>query len=605
MRALVEEPASTKAKSVLDVIMIKPSRYCDDGYPITWMRSLIPANTLAVLYGLGADAKRRAVLGDDVDIVLRPYDEMSRRIRPDRIIADIRRRGSKALICLIGVQSAQFPRAVDIARPFRAAGLPVILGGFHVSGCISMLPELPPEIRAAMDMGISIFAGEAEDGRFDQVLKDAWAGTLKPLYNYLDDLPNLEGEPTPFLPAAELTRSVDVHSSFDLGRGCPFQCSFCTIINVQGRKSRFRNADDLERIVRENHAQGITAFFITDDNLVRNRLWESYFDRLIELREREGITLNMTIQVDAQAHRAPRFIEKARRAGISQVFIGLENINPDNLLAVKKRQNKITDYRVMLQRWRESGALTVAGYITGFPADTPQSLARDIEIVKRELPVDLIELFMLSPLPGSEDHRNMVLRGEWMDRDLNRFNTHQRVTHHQTMSDREWERAYLETWDSYYSLDHIETVARRQAALPGSKVPRLVTFMLIFRLLQLAERVHPLEGGVVRLKYRHDRRPGRPIEPVVVFHLKLAAEFLRKLATYGRLAFEGWRIVRRVTKDPARAAYIDTAIAPADETELEELQLFSVPRGAEAAVAKKRDEDRARARVATRAPVAQ
>src|SRR5260370_136525 len=302
-RALVEGIASVAvmARSVFDVIMIKPSRYCDDGYPITWVRSIIPANTLAVLYGLGADAKRRAVLGDDVDIVLKPYDELSRRIRPQRIIADIRRRGSRALICLIGVQSAQFPRAVDLARPFRAAGLPVIIGGFHVSGCISMLPELPPEIRAAMDMGISIFAGEAEEQRFDQVLKDAWAGALKPLYNYLDDLPSLEGEPTPFRPAAELTRSVDVHSSFDLGRGWPFQCSFCTIINVQGRKSRFRTADDLERIVRENHAQGITAFFITDDNLVRNRLWETYFDRLIELRDNEGIVLKMTAQSYAQS----------------------------------------------------------------------------------------------------------------------------------------------------------------------------------------------------------------------------------------------------------------------------------------------------------------
>src|SRR5215831_18162587 len=134
MRALVEEPASMKAKSVLDVIMIKPSRYCDDGYPITWMRSLIPANTLAVLFGLGADAKRRAVLGDDVDIVLKPYDEMSRRIRPERIIADVRRRGGKALIGFVGVQSAQFPRAIDLARPFRAAGLPVIIeiGRAHV-----------------------------------------------------------------------------------------------------------------------------------------------------------------------------------------------------------------------------------------------------------------------------------------------------------------------------------------------------------------------------------------------------------------------------------------------------------------------------------------
>ncbi len=592
---------SSTADSVFDVIMLKPSRYCDDGYPITWMRSLIPSNTLAVLYGLGADAKRRAVLGDGVDVTLKTYDEINQRIRPDRIIADVRRRGGKALICLVGVQSAQFPRAVDLARPFRSAGLPVIIGGFHVSGCLSMLPELPPEIRAALDMGISIFAGEAEDGRFDQVLTDAWAGTLKPIYNYLDDLPGLEGETTPFLPAAEIRRSVDFHSSFDLGRGCPFQCSFCTIINVQGRKSRFRTADDLERIVRENRAQGISTFLITDDNFARNRLWETYLDRLIELREREGIKLHMSMQVDVQAHRIPRFIEKARRAGISQVFIGLENINPDNLLAAKKRQNKITEYRVMLQRWRESGALTVAGYITGFPADSPESLQRDIEIVKRELPVDLLELFMLTPLPGSEDHRNMVLRGDWMDRDLNRFNTHERVTHHPKMSDREWDRAYRDAWDSYFSRAHIETIARRQGALPNGRVARVVTLMLICRLLQYAERVHPFEGGLLRLKYRRDRRPGRPIEPPVIFHLGLAGEFLRKLVTYGRLAFEGWRIVRRVTKDPALATYVDAAIAPVDDTELAELQLFSVPRGAEAAVARKREEDRMRVKRATRA----
>src|SRR5437899_4139887 len=308
----------------------------------------------------------------------------------------------------------------------------------------------------------------------------------------------------------------------------------------------------------------------------------------------------MTIQVDAQAHRVPRFIEKARRAGVSQVFVGLENINPDNLLAVKKRQNKITEYRVMLQRWRQSGALIVAGYITGFPADTRESLLRDIEIVKRELPVDLIELFMLTPLPGSEDHRNMVLRGEWMDGDLNRFNTHQRVTHHAVMSDQEWERAYREAWDSYFSRDHIETVARRQAALPGARVPRLVAFMTIFRLLQCVEHVHPLEGGLVRLKYRRDRRPGRPIEAPLLFHLRLAAEFAGKLVTYGRLCFGAWRIVRGVTRDPARSTYSDIAIAPVAEGDLDRLELFSATRGAEAVVARKRDEDRLRAKVATR-----
>ena len=77
--------------------------------------------------------------------------------------------------------------------------------------------------------------------------------------------------PVPWLPKESLERNSRSWSSFDLGRGCPFQCSFCTIINVQGRKSRFRTADDLEAIIRENLAQGIKAFFITDDNLARNQ----------------------------------------------------------------------------------------------------------------------------------------------------------------------------------------------------------------------------------------------------------------------------------------------------------------------------------------------
>jgi len=73
-------------------------------------------------------------------------DETNRRVRPDRIIREIRKAGGKALIGLVGVQSNQFPRAVDLARPFLAAGLPVCIGGFHISGCIAMLPEMPLQI---------------------------------------------------------------------------------------------------------------------------------------------------------------------------------------------------------------------------------------------------------------------------------------------------------------------------------------------------------------------------------------------------------------------------------------------------------------------------
>src|SRR3981189_3277538 len=182
-------------RTVFHLVLIKPTHYDDDGYPITWLRSHIPSNTLAALYGLAEDCRKRRTLGQHIEIATRAFDETTTRIRPDRIIADIRRSGSKGLICLVGVQTNQFPRAVDLARQFIKAGLPVALGGFHVSGCLSMLPVVPPEIRAAMDMGISMFAGEAEEGRLDVVLQDAWNGTMKPLYNYMDDLPSMEGTP--------------------------------------------------------------------------------------------------------------------------------------------------------------------------------------------------------------------------------------------------------------------------------------------------------------------------------------------------------------------------------------------------------------------------
>src|SRR5262249_13679935 len=269
------------------LILIKPSHYDDEGYVIQWSRSAVPSNSLAVVHGLALDCKERRVLGDDVEVVISSMDEDNTRIRPQRIVRQMR--GGRGLVVLVGVQSNQFPRAMDIARPLRAAGIPVCLGGFHVSGCLSMLPELTPELKEAIDLGISLFAGEAEEHRMDQVLRDAWQGKLKPLYNYLASLPSLEGAPAPMLPAATIRGTIVTYTSFDAGRGCPFQWSFCTIINVQGRKSRRRSVDEIEQIVRRNLAQGLGRFFITDDNSARNTDWKKIFDRLIAMREEEKL----------------------------------------------------------------------------------------------------------------------------------------------------------------------------------------------------------------------------------------------------------------------------------------------------------------------------
>jgi hypothetical protein len=574
-----------------EFVMIKPSHYDDDGYPIVWWRTLIPSNSLAALNGIAVDCAERQVLGPDVDISLVTIDETNRHIVPARIARDIERRGAKALIGLVGVQSNQYNHSLDLAREFRALGLPVMIGGFHISGCISMLKELPSEIQDALDIGCSLFAGEAEEGRLDEVFRDAWNDALKPVYNYLKDLPGLEGAPLPTLPRDALRRNSQSWSSFDLGRGCPFQCSFCTIINVQGRKSRFRTPDDLEAIMRENHAQGIKAFFITDDNLARNRRWEEFFDRLIKLREEEGIKANLTIQVDALCHKIPNFIDKAMRAGAMRVFIGLENINPDNLVAAKKNQNKITDYRHMLQAWRDKGAFTFAGYILGFPGDTRESIRRDIEIIKRELPVDVIQIAFLTPLPGSEDHKKLLEADVWMDPDLNKYNLHHRVNHHPNMSDADWEGAYRDAWRIFFTDEHMETVARRHAVRPGGRPKKAVQYMNEFKMLWEVEGLHAMEGGVLRRKRRRSRRPGFPIESAFTFYPRYAVETASKMWRYWRMYANAARIVKKVETDPKRWEYNDLAITPVNPEELNTLDLFHETAGGEAFLAKKAKQD--------------
>src|SRR5205807_1721250 len=183
------------------LFLIKPSHYDDDGYVIQWLRSAIPSNTLAVMNGLALDCQARRVLGDDVEIDVTQADETNTRIRPERIVRQLQ--GNRGMVGLVGVQSNQFPRAMDIARKLRAAGVQVCIGGFHVSGILAMLHEPTPELKEALDLGISLFAGEAE-GRFETVLRDAYNGALKPLYNYMDDLPSLDWATLPILPAAQI-----------------------------------------------------------------------------------------------------------------------------------------------------------------------------------------------------------------------------------------------------------------------------------------------------------------------------------------------------------------------------------------------------------------
>lgn len=563
--------------------MIKPSHYHDDGYVIRWWRALIPSNSLAAVYGLARECAESQVLGPDVEFDIDPIDETNTRVNIPKLIRRFRRHQGFGLIALVGVQSNQYPRALDIARPFREAGISVALGGFHVSGCLSMLDGKAVDLDRARELGISLFAGEAED-RLGLVIKDAADGTLKPLYNFMKDLPGIGGTPLPFLPVDLVKRTLGHNSSFDAGRGCPFQCSFCTIINVQGRKSRYRSPDDIEKIVRENWAQGVFRFFITDDNFARNKEWEPIFDRLAKLREVDKIPLGLVIQVDTLCHKIPNFIEKAKRAGVTRVFIGLENVNPDNLAAAKKKQNKITEYRTMLLAWKAQGIITLAGYILGFPGDTPESIRRDIAIIQRELPLDILEFFILTPLPGSEDHQTLWRQGIAMDTDLNKYDLEHAVTDHPRMTRDELDAIYKEAWSLYYTPEHIETLLRR-AVVTKIWLGSLVKLVVQFKAMITVEKMHPLQSGVLRVKHMHERRPELPPVSALTFYPRYVWEVLVNNLKLFAMIWQVVKIKRRIESDPDRHRYIDQALTPVADDDEETLDLLTKTQGAKAAIA--------------------
>ena len=540
---------------------------------------------MATFYGLALDCKQRKVLGEDVDIQTDSYDETNTRIDVKKLAGNIKASGGLGMVALLGVQTNQFPRAVDLGRAFLNEGIQVSIGGFHVSGSLAMLKDTPVEIQEAMDLGLSLFAGEIE-GRMQGLLADAMQGALKPLYNFMQDLPELGGAPVPFLPVDVIRRMTGMRTAFDAGRGCPYSCSFCTIINVQGHKSRFRTADDVEHILRANVAQGINSFFITDDDFARNRQWEPIFDRIIQLREREHLPISFSIQVDTVCHKIPRFIEKAGRAGVNRAFIGMESINPDALVGAGKKQNNITEYRKLLQAWHNVGVLTFAGYILGFPNDTPESIVRDIKIIQKELPVDLLEFFILTPLPGSQDHQELVGRGVVLDTDMNNYDTVHVTAPHARMSAGDWLEIYHRAWETYYTLEHVETIMRRSKAWDYD-VKKMMHMTLEFYACATIEKVHPLDGGILRRKYRKDRRYGLSIENPFVFYPKYLLDAFKKYSKFFLLLRTYRKIYKKVMAEELPAEQTDIAMIPVNTAELSELEIYNATKSAQDVAARR------------------
>ncbi len=517
----------------LDVTLIRPTNYSDDGYPVKTRIGVIRSNTLTQIGTLVRDFENHPFF-NGIPINIRKIDEAIEWIPDKEIIAASQIPGVRSIVMLVGVQSNQYPRALDIASRFLPHGIPVMIGGFHVSGMLAMI-GVTADLRVAMSRGITLVAGEVEGGRLPAVAEDVLRGRAQPLYNFLNPTPDLFDVPIPRITRDEFENFASRFTTIDTGRGCVFNCDFCTIINVQGRTMRYRDPAQVVAFVRDSyHEAGVSHAFFTDDNTARNPRWRDLFAGLIRLREDEHIPFTFMMQSDLAARKMPGgdFFELAARAGCNQVFFGVESVNRENLRSKEKFQNQVSEYKGLVAHCHSLGIACHAGYILGLPFDTPQSVKQDIAELQRMM-FDSASFYILSPLPGSRDHQRWWKEGRWMHDDLNTYDSAHAAVKPERMTCEELMETYHDAWEQFYSTSHMVNVLKLWKRDPHYYRERL-SFFAWYLYSSRIERLHPMNCGFWTVRRRNDRRADLPMEAPIPFWMN------RTRVLAGRL----WGIVR-------------------------------------------------------------
>ena len=547
--ATVEPRAQPVVCRTLRVYFIKPSKYDDAGWVQWFWKGVLPNNTLTVLAALNDTYNElHREQGIYLETVL--WDEqVDGPILPDTIRAIQEKAledGVEVIIGLAGVQTNQYPRGRDLALRFRRAGFPVLVGGFHVSGY--------PETRTFLeDCGITTVVGEAET-IWCELLDDYIAGRLRRTYSVTDGIRAKTGSgeiTVPVITDAQLPAISDPYlhrfasstmTTVDTSRGCPFTCSYCSVKNVMGRTMRARDPEAVVRWIRDaGDRHGIRSLFIVDDDFFRSPTWEPILEGMAAYR-REGHDLSFMMQVDAEAaafgdlapgevpssqrRKCERFLELAAAAGCYSAFVGFETFNPQNLLAATKVQNLDKEqrrrkddtagqallavkekYRRVVRNWHAHGVAVHCGYMIGFPFDGPECGRQSAEWLL-DVGVDLASFFVVTPLPGTEDHDRAVRDGTILDWDFNNYDSQHMVSHHPRMTTAEVVRAYREAYLTFYSARNTLRLLFTVHRVPGlSWAARSAMWRQhLYYFYSYRAGRHPMLGGIWQRRLPGARR---------------------------------------------------------------------------------------------------
>jgi anaerobic magnesium-protoporphyrin IX monomethyl ester cyclase len=417
---------------------------------------------------------------------------------------------------LIGISTitSTAPRAYAIADKAREAGIPVIMGGPHVT----YLAE------EALEHADFVIRGEGE--RPLMAFIDAWERG-----GGYDDIPNLsyqkDGQTVhnPLLPfSGELDRipfpdlsllkpdrprrtkmsSIPVLTS----RGCPFDCSFCSVTGMFGKKYRFRSTENIIEELRKYDRRGNVIFFY-DDNFAANR---ERAKALCAAMIRERFKFKWTTQVRADVARDLELVKLMKKAGCHTLYIGFESVNPESLKAMKKNQTvaEISNAVKVLRRHR----IHIHGmFVLGFDQDDWKTVMRTVKFAKKAR-LTSTQFLILTPLPGSEFYEKVASENRIRFHDWTLYDAHHVVFQPARFSLFDLQKAQMVCHKKFYSLKQSvrKLVAGQWIGVAIAHYARNLNRMWKKRnktFLRVVELLKPKPGAKISIDYREEVRLDR------------------------------------------------------------------------------------------------
>jgi radical SAM superfamily enzyme YgiQ (UPF0313 family) len=334
-----------------------------------------------------------------------------------------------AISCL----TASAPRGYQIADSFRARGTPVVIGGIHAS----VLPE------EAAEHADAVVIGEAEH-QWPEVFADFAAGRPRQFYR-TPHRPELKDLPLPRRDLLRTDRYLTVNI-VQTARGCPNGCSFCSVSSTFGRRYRFRPVTEVVEEVRSLPSDHVA---FADDNIVaKPRRAKELFEALVPLN------LQWVSQGDLSATKDEELLSLMARSGCIAIFVGLDSLSKESLIAANKRPNTKMDYDKAVKAYNRHGIDVVGSFVFGFDPDEPDVFQKTEAFAER-LKLSAAHFTVLTPFPGTSLYEQLKEEGRIANTDWSRYSMGHVVYQPRKMTAEQLRLGRLYAYSRFYSLPSI------------------------------------------------------------------------------------------------------------------------------------------------------